>query len=152
MVVHSKEFTLDINVLNILLFIALLSTILSCVISIYLIINHQIIMKDHAASNQIAIFRIQSKIVGIIWMIPIYSINSFLGLICPIYITIYLDMLRDCYEAYVLYLFLSLLFSYLCYNRGDEYALAMYFERKHCHSQQTSYFWNEKETGRSFLR
>lgn len=41
---------------------------------------------------------VQSKIVGIIWMIPIYAIDSFLGLWMPNSAD-YVNMLRDCYEV-----------------------------------------------------
>ena len=136
------------SVTNGLLVIALISTIISCVISFALIINHQIVMQKYISLNEMNIFNIQSKIVGIIWMIPIYSITSFLGLLYPMHITMYIDMLRDCYEAYVLYLFLSLLFSYLCLDREDEYALIVYLERQHSHLLK-KYSWNR---GKSFLR
>jgi hypothetical protein len=43
-------------------------------------------------------YTIQSKIVGIIWMVPIYCVDSFLGLLIPS-IALYIDMLRDCYEV-----------------------------------------------------
>lgn len=41
---------------------------------------------------------IQSKIVGILWMVPIYSFDSFLSLWVPS-IASYVNMLRDCYEV-----------------------------------------------------
>ena len=43
-------------------------------------------------------YSVQSKIIGIIWMIPIYSIDSFLSLLFPS-VSLYIDMLRDCYEV-----------------------------------------------------
>ncbi|EWM23927.1 transmembrane protein [Nannochloropsis gaditana] len=60
---------------------------------------------------------VQSKIVGILWMVPIYSVQSWLSLSFKRY-ALYLDMFRDCYEAYVLYLFLALLVAYL--GDGEE--------------------------------
>jgi len=99
-------------------------------ISFFLIRQHQMNMTR---------FSIQSKIVGIIWMVPIYSLNSFSSLLFPA-ASLYIDMLRDCYEAYVLYLFLSLMLSYLnCdgeegYENGGEindyYKLIIYLETK----------------------
>jgi hypothetical protein len=50
-------------------------------------------------------------------MVPIYSVNSLLSLLLPPRAALTVNMLRDCYEAYVLYLFLALLLAYL----GDEH-------------------------------
>lgn len=41
---------------------------------------------------------VQSKVVGILWMVPIYSVDSWLSLTFKDG-ALYLDMLRDCYEA-----------------------------------------------------
>jgi hypothetical protein len=68
---------------------------------------------------------IQSKIIGILWMIPIYSFNSVMSLFFPSS-AVYIDMMRDCYEAYVLYLFFSLLLSFLC--GGNEAYMIEYLE------------------------
>jgi hypothetical protein len=99
-------------------------------ISFFLIRQHQMNMTR---------FSVQSKIVGIIWMVPIYSLNSFSSLLFPA-ASLYIDMLRDCYEAYVLYLFLSLMLSYLkCDGEDDRddggedndyYKLIVYLETK----------------------
>eukprot|EP01031_Cornospumella_fuschlensis_P049852 gene49852-61024_t len=69
---------------------------------------------------------IQAKIVAITYMIPIYSVDSFLGLLFPD-ISMYINLLRDCYEAYVLYLFLSLMLSYLGCD-DDDSELALYLD------------------------
>ena len=61
---------------------------------------------------------VQSKICAILLMVPIYAINSFLSLLFPS-AALYIDMLRDCYEAYILFVFLSLMLSYL--NCDQEY-------------------------------
>ena len=60
----------------------------------------------------------QRKIVGILWIVPIYAINSWLSLRF-MNASVYVDMIRDCYEAYVLHLFLSLMVSYLCEPDGN---------------------------------
>lgn len=60
----------------------------------------------------------QSKIIGILWMVPIYAIDSFVSLRFK-NAALYVDMLRDCYEGYALYLFLALMVGYL--GDGDEY-------------------------------
>ena len=42
---------------------------------------------------------IQSKTVGILWMVPIYALTSFLSLCFP-FLSLYIDLCRDCYEVY----------------------------------------------------
>ena len=73
-----------------LLLVAGCFSILSVCLSTWLIRQHQINMTN---------FSVQSKIVGIIWMIPIYAIDSYLSLVFPT-AALYIDMLRDCYEVY----------------------------------------------------
>jgi len=55
---------------------------------------------------------IQRKIIAILWMVPIYAITSWLSLI---FVTgaIYLDMIRDCYESFVIYMFFALCYCYI---------------------------------------
>ncbi|CAM9278744.1 unnamed protein product [Ectocarpus sp. 6 AP-2014] len=69
---------------------------------------------------------VQGKIIGILWMVPIYAIDSFVSLrfknTAP-----YVDMLRDCYEGYALYLFLALMVGYL--GDGDEYKVVDILEQ-----------------------
>ena len=55
---------------------------------------------------------LQRKIIAILWMVPIYAIGSFISLEW-VSAAIYLDMLRDCYEAYVVYLFFALCIGYM---------------------------------------
>jgi len=52
--------------------------------------------------------RIQVYIVRIVLMVPIYTIDSYLSLLFKDY-AMYFDLGRDCYEAYVLYMFFRLL-------------------------------------------
>lgn len=52
--------------------------------------------------------RIQRNIVRIFLMVPIYTIDSFISLVLKDY-ALYVDLARDCYEAYVIYLFFRLL-------------------------------------------
>lgn len=63
----------------------------------------------------------QSKIIGILWMVPIYAVDSFVSLRFKD-AALYVDMLRDCYEGYALYLFLALMVGYL--GDGDEYKVS----------------------------
>ena len=151
-------------------------------ISFWLIMRHQQNMSNSS---------VQSKIVGIIWMIPIYSIDSFLGLWIP-HVADYVNMLRDCYEvrtatqcpryqqlqlwvntrpehrnshctltfhhiqAYVLYLFLSLMLSYLgCEDEECEFDLITYLEKQPPVKRTCPFNWmcgDELPRGREFLR
>eukprot|EP00947_MAST-08B_sp_MAST-8B-sp1_P000412 g412.t1 len=85
--------------------------LVACSVSLHLIWTH---LKHFTRPVQ------QRKIVGILWIVPIFAINSWLSLRFP-HAAVYLDMVRDCYEAYVLWLFLALMVSYL--SNGDELAL-----------------------------
>lgn len=55
---------------------------------------------------------LQKHIIRILWMVPIYAVNAWLGLLFPKQ-SIYVDSLRECYEAYVIYNFLVYLLNYL---------------------------------------
>ena len=70
--------------------------------------------------------KLQRKIVGILWIVPIYAVNSWISLRF-MGISVYVDMARDCYEAYVLHLFLSLMVSFLCHPDGDRKRLDAVF-------------------------
>mmetsp|Transcript_17845 Transcript_17845/g.25693 ORF Transcript_17845/g.25693 Transcript_17845/m.25693 type:complete len:374 (-) Transcript_17845:348-1469(-) len=95
---------LDIDIIRFLMiFAAAIFSSIAIFLSTWLIFQHQ----RHFTNAPV-----QSKITGILWMVPIYSIDSFISLVFPS-AAIYVDMLRDCYEAYVLYLFLALMLSYL---------------------------------------
>lgn len=53
----------------------------------------------------------QRPIIRILLMVPIYSVASFLAILFAPY-ALYFNLVRDCYEAYVLYQFLCLLTHY----------------------------------------
>ncbi|GAB0087246.1 transmembrane protein 184C [Sergentomyia squamirostris] len=55
---------------------------------------------------------LQKHIVRILWMVPIYALNALLGLLFPANV-IYMDSIRECYEAYVIYNFMVYLLNYL---------------------------------------
>jgi hypothetical protein len=82
-------------------------TLLTCLISMF----H---MSSHLQKYNEPI--IQRKIIAILWMSPIYSVTSFLSLIWPPTES-YLSILKDFYEAYCIYTFLSFLIAVL--GRGD---------------------------------
>ena len=68
-----------------------------------------------------------------VWMVPIYSVDSLLSLLLPSNAAIFLRMLRDCYESYVLYLFLALMLAFLGsendnVQNADDYAALKYLE------------------------
>ncbi|UYV64424.1 TMEM184C [Cordylochernes scorpioides] len=58
---------------------------------------------------------LQKFIIRILWMVPIYSLNAWLALIFP-ETGIYLDTLRECYEAYVIYNFMAFLLNFLYFE------------------------------------
>jgi hypothetical protein len=62
---------------------------------------------------------IQRKIVALLWMSPIYSVTSFLSLVFPS-ANGYLAIIKDFYEAYAIFTFLSFLIAVL--GRGDRQA------------------------------
>jgi len=67
----------------------------------------------------------QNYVVRILWMVPIFSIQSWLGLRFKDY-SIYFETIRDWYEAYVLYSF----FQYLIQVLGGEEALILMLKDK----------------------
>ncbi|XP_013185709.1 transmembrane protein 184C [Amyelois transitella] len=62
---------------------------------------------------------LQKHIIRILWMVPIYALNAWLGLEFPEQ-SIYMDSLRECYEAYVIYNFMKYLLNYLNEDRDLE--------------------------------
>ena len=66
---------------------------------------------------------LQKHIIRILWMVPVYSLNAWMGLTFPHY-TIYFDLGRECYEAYVIYNFMMLLLTTLNENMDLETVLA----------------------------
>ena len=63
---------------------------------------------------------VQRKIIAILWMIPIYSVSSWLGLVF-VEASAILSIFKDIYEAYAIYTFLSFLIAIL--GRGDREAV-----------------------------
>ncbi|KAM8939897.1 transmembrane protein 184C [Pelodytes ibericus] len=66
---------------------------------------------------------LQKPIIRILWMVPIYSVDSWIALKYPD-IAIYVDTCRECYEAYVIYNFMIFLLNYLT-NRCPTLALVL---------------------------
>jgi hypothetical protein len=55
---------------------------------------------------------LQRYIVRILWMVPIYAVDSFIALRYP-GVGLYFRVVRECYEAYVIYNFFMYLFAFL---------------------------------------
>mmetsp|Transcript_11927 Transcript_11927/g.28663 ORF Transcript_11927/g.28663 Transcript_11927/m.28663 type:complete len:759 (+) Transcript_11927:295-2571(+) len=82
-------------------------TLLSCLISCWHIGAHLRKMNQPA---------IQRKILAILWMCPIYAVTSWLSLVFPD-MEGYLAIIKDAYEAYIIYQFLSFCIAVL--GKGD---------------------------------
>uniref|UniRef100_A0A7S4N6L7 Transmembrane protein 184C n=1 Tax=Odontella aurita TaxID=265563 RepID=A0A7S4N6L7_9STRA len=65
---------------------------------------------------------IQRKILAILMMVPIYGITSFVSLVEPV-LRGYVDIMKDFYEAYVIYQFLSFLIAVLGKGSNDRDAI-----------------------------
>jgi len=85
------------------LFVGGLFTCLTLPLSLWGILQHLI----HFTKPEF-----QRHIIRILWMVPIYSVNAFLGMRFSQY-SVYFDSLRECYEAYVIYNFMRYLLNYL---------------------------------------
>eukprot|EP01038_Epipyxis_sp_PR26KG_P017202 gene17202-23701_t len=90
--------------------------LLTIPISVRLIVSH---LSHWYAPN------IQKYIVRIIWMIPIYSVESWLALRFKSF-ALYIETIRECYEAYVIFSFLYFLIALL----GEEQHLVSLLKRK----------------------
>lgn len=83
--------------------IAGLASVLAVIITITLIICH---LRNYTEP----VF--QRYIVRIVFMVPFYGVSSFFSLLYR-QSSIYFDTLRDCYEAWVIYNFMSLCLAYV---------------------------------------
>ncbi len=72
---------------------------------------------------------VQRKVLAILWMCPIYSVTSWLSLVAPGPLEGYLGILKDMYEAYVIYTFLS--FCIAVIGGGDRDAVVGKLARGH---------------------
>ncbi|ELK25378.1 Transmembrane protein 184C [Myotis davidii] len=84
-------------------FIAGIFLLLTIPISLWGILQHLV----HYTQPEL-----QKPIIRILWMVPIYSLDSWVALKYPS-IAIYVDTCRECYEAYVIYNFMGFLTNYL---------------------------------------
>jgi hypothetical protein len=77
--------------------------------------------------------RLQIRVVRILWMVPIYAVNSWLCLRFKD-ASFYIDPVRECYEAFVIYNFYMYLVTYLEDEVGDPIT---YFSTK----EQVEHIW-----------
>ena len=93
----------DLTIVN----IAGTFTLLSCIVTMFHMSAHLKKMNQPF---------VQRKIMAILWMSPVYGVTSFLSLLLPS-ASGYLGIVKDFYEAYVIYQFLSFLIAVL--GRGE---------------------------------
>uniref|UniRef100_A0A182W7A1 Organic solute transporter ostalpha n=1 Tax=Anopheles minimus TaxID=112268 RepID=A0A182W7A1_9DIPT len=74
--------------------------------------------------------QLQRHIIRILWMVPIYALNALLCLVYPSK-SIYMDSIRECYEAYVIYNFMKYLLNYLNLEMDLERALEFNTQTHH---------------------
>ncbi|ERL91943.1 transmembrane protein 184C [Dendroctonus ponderosae] len=90
---------------------------------------------------------LQKHIIRILWMVPIYALNAWLGLTYP-EASVYVDSARECYEAYVIYNFMKYLLNYLNMEMDLEASLECKPQVKHIFPMCCLPNW---EMGRPFV-
>ncbi len=85
-------------------------TLLTCLISMFHMTTHV---------HKLCQPKIQRKIIAILWMSPIYSVTSFLSLIFPP-IEGWMAIVKDFYESYCIFVFLSFLIAVLGEGSRDK--------------------------------
>lgn len=98
---------LEVGIHNKAWFIAGIFVFMTIPISLWGILQHLV----HYTQPEL-----QKPIIRILWMVPIYSLDSWISLKYPS-IAIYVDTCRECYEAFVIYNFMIFLLNYL----GNQY-------------------------------
>ncbi|XP_048233928.1 protein LAZ1 isoform X2 [Ricinus communis] len=96
--------------------VALAFVILSLSLSFYLVFEHLSAYKNPEE---------QKFLIGVILMVPCYAIESFASLVRPS-ISVYIEILRDCYESFAMYCF----GRYLVACLGGEERTIEFMERK----------------------
>ena len=88
-------------------------TLLSCLISLWHLSSH---LRHYYKPD------VQRRIMAVLWMVPIYSITSWLSLVFTESAEIFAGM-RDCYEAYAVYTFIAMLIAILEDGNGPRVLL-----------------------------
>lgn len=83
-------------------------TLLGCLISLWHLTSH---LRHYYKPD------VQRRIMAVLWMVPIYSITSWLSLVFPHWEPL-LGAIRDLYEAYAIYTFIALLIAIIEDGRG----------------------------------
>jgi uncharacterized coiled-coil protein SlyX len=110
-------------------------TLLGCLISMWHMTSHLRSFKQPF---------VQRKILAILWMCPIYSVTSWLSLVIPT-IEGYLAILKDMYEAYVIYQFLSFLIAVLGKGNRDAVVDLLAGHASHLSPPIRCFGWCRKE-------
>jgi hypothetical protein len=95
---------------NLLAIIGGMFAVVATVMSLIQILQH-FLHKTHHQS--------QKRIMRILAMVPLYAITSWVSLVFSIS-AIYMEFIKSCFEAYIIYSFLLLLTKYLGGHRGVE--------------------------------
>lgn len=83
-------------------------TLIGCLISLWHLTSH---LRHYYKPE------VQRRIMAVLWMVPIYSVTSWFSLVLPKLEPAF-GAIRDCYEAYVLYMHASICFIRgVCYSR-----------------------------------
>jgi len=94
--------------------IALVLTVFCCLVSSLLVVDHLRHWKHH---------RQQMYILSIVFMAPLFAIDSYVGMLelgNSEWVLFVLDSIKECYEAWTIACFLSLMYSYLNITRRQE--------------------------------
>ena len=91
-------------------------TLISCLISTFVILGHLFYYNER---------NLQKYIIRILFAIPVYSLSTLGAYANPEHVLLW-GAIRDFYESYVLYTFMQLLIQYL----GGQKALQIHFEFK----------------------
>lgn len=104
-------------------------SLLACLISMWHVTSHL----RHLHNPDV-----QRRILAILWMVPIYSVTSWLALVFSS-AQPFLSAFRDCYEAYVVYTFIALLIAILAKGKGmQEVIQIIAAQQVQTHAQSSS--------------
>ncbi|XP_031745123.1 protein LAZ1 isoform X2 [Cucumis sativus] len=107
--------------------------ILTLVLSLYLLFEHLSAYKNPEE---------QKFLIGVILMVPTYGVESFVSLVYPS-ISVYLEILRDCYESFAMYCF----GRYLVACLGGEEGTIAFLEREGRSNTKTPLLEHSSEKG-----
>ncbi|KAG6572167.1 Protein LAZ1 [Cucurbita argyrosperma subsp. argyrosperma] len=114
-------------------FAAAAFVILTLVLSLYLLFEHLSAYKNPEE---------QKFLIGVILMVPTYGVESFVSLVYPS-ISVYLEILRDCYESFAMYCF----GRYLVACLGGEEGTIVFLEREGRLNTKTPLLEHSSEKG-----